>query len=171
MIGRDAARAWLRRALQSDHLAHAYLITGPRFAGKRSFALEMAQALNCTAPDPAHRPDRICQQCSMIHRGVHPDVRVVRRAPERRMIAMRASSAAGPPRDYVDNVEFIQSDAQLRPVLGRRKVYIIAGAEALTDVLGGVGPNLDRVLAARGIDRSAAGAAGPATRGGGDGLR
>ena len=53
MIGHEAAQAWLRRALQPDRLAHAYLITGPRAVGKRTFALEIAQALNCTArPSP-----------------------------------------------------------------------------------------------------------------------
>jgi len=119
VIGHEAAQAWLRRALQTERLAHAYLITGPRAVGKRTFALEIAQALNCTADSVAARPDHVCQQCSMIQRGVHPDVRVVRRAPERRMISMRPSATAGPPRDYTDNVQFIQSDAQLRPVMGR----------------------------------------------------
>lgn len=133
MIGHEAAQAWLRRALQTDRLAHAYLITGPRSVGKRTFALEIAKALNCLAPEVADRPDHTCQQCRMIERGVHPDVRLVRRAPERRMIAMRAS---GPPREIADNVEFIQADAPLRPVMGRRKVYVILYAEELAEDAG-----------------------------------
>ena len=133
MIGHEAAEAWLRRALQTDRLAHAYLITGPRSVGKRTFALEIAQAVNCLAPEVDDRPDRTCQQCRLIERGVHPDVRVVKRAPERRMIAMRAS---GSPREYADNVEFIQADAQLRPVMGRRKVYLIVYAEELAEDAG-----------------------------------
>ena len=73
----------------------------------------------------------------MIQRGVHPDVRVVRRAPERRMISMRPpASASGPAREYSDNVYFIQGDAQLRPVMGRRKVYIILYAEELAEDAG-----------------------------------
>jgi DNA polymerase-3 subunit delta' len=63
-------------------------------------------------------------------------VRVVRRAPERRMIAMRASSSGGAVREFSDNVEFIQSDAQLRPVMGRRKVYLILYAEELAEDAG-----------------------------------
>ena len=136
MIGHEAAQGWLRRALQTDRLAHAYLITGPRAVGKRTFALEIAQGLNCTAARPEDRPDHTCQQCSMIQRGVHPDVRVVRRAPERRMISMRPAPAPGPPRDYTDNVSFIQGEAQLRPVMGRRKVYIILYAEELAEDAG-----------------------------------
>jgi DNA polymerase-3 subunit delta' len=136
VIGHQAALAWLRRALATGRLAHAYLITGPRSVGKRTFALEIAQALNCLAPDMADRPDHACQQCRMIQRGVHPDVRLVRRAPERRLISMRPAVSAGPQRDYTDNVQFIQSDAQLRPMMGRSKVYIIAYAEELAEDAG-----------------------------------
>ena len=136
LIGHADALAWLRRALQTGRLAHAYLITGPRSVGKRTFAMEIAQALNCQAPDVTGRPDHTCQHCRLIQRGVHPDVRVVRRAPERRMISMRPSAVPGPAREYSDNVFFIQSDAQLKPVMGRSKVYVIVNAEELAEDAG-----------------------------------
>jgi DNA polymerase-3 subunit delta' len=136
VIGHEAAQAWLRRALQTDRFAHAYLITGPRSVGKRTFALEIAMAVNCLAPEVVDRPDHTCQQCRLIERGVHPDVRMVRRAPERRMISMRPSATGAAPREYSDNVAFIQSDAQLRPVMGRRKVYVIVYAEELAEDAG-----------------------------------
>ncbi|MBV9544729.1 MAG: DNA polymerase III subunit delta', partial [Chloroflexi bacterium] len=132
MIGHSEALAWLRTALANDRFGHAYLITGPRGVGRRSFALEVAQALNCQASDVGQRPDHTCQQCRLIQRNVHPDVRTVRRAPERRAIVLRASGS-GPQRDYADNVEFIQSDAQLKPVIGRKKVYLIINAEELAE--------------------------------------
>jgi DNA polymerase III gamma/tau subunit len=131
VIDQAEALAWLRRAIATGRVAHAYLITGPRGVGKRTFALEVARALNCLSPDPADRPDRTCQACRLIDRGVHPDVRTVRRAPERRMISLRPPPTPGPQRDYVDNVEFIQADAQLRPAMGRKKVYLILSAEEL----------------------------------------
>jgi DNA polymerase-3 subunit delta' len=56
---------------------------------------------------------------------------VIRRAPEKRTILLRPPSPAGPQRDFSDNVEFIQSDAQLRPEKARKKVYIIVNAEEL----------------------------------------
>jgi DNA polymerase-3 subunit delta' len=136
LIGHDLALAWLARALASDRLAHAYLITGPRAVGKRTFALEIAQAVNCLVDDVQARPDHQCQQCRLIERGVHPDVRLVRRAPERRLISLKPVAGATPAREYVDNVQFIQSDAQLRPVMGRTKVYIIANAEELAEDAG-----------------------------------
>jgi DNA polymerase-3 subunit delta' len=131
LIGHTQALSWLRRAVAHERLAHAYLITGPRSVGRRTFALEIATALNCLAADVDDRPDHQCQQCRLIDRNIHPDVRVVRRAPERRTILMRAPSPAAPQREYADHVEFIQSDAQLRPVMGRKKVYVILNAEEL----------------------------------------
>jgi DNA polymerase-3 subunit delta' len=140
LIGHRDALAWLRRALAADRLAHAYLITGPRSVGKRTFALEIAQALNCLAADVGDRPDHTCQQCRLIMRGVHPDVRVVRRAPERRMISLKPATNPSGGRDSAstttDNVQFIQSDAQLRPVMGRSKVYVIVNAEELAEDAG-----------------------------------
>jgi DNA polymerase-3 subunit delta' len=136
VIGNDSAQRWLKRALRTGQLAHAYLITGPRSVGKRTFALKIAQALNCLADDVEQRPDHTCQQCRMIQRNVHPDVRTVRRAPERRMISLKPPSVPGPVRDYSDNVQFIQSDAQLRPIMGRFKVYLILYAEELAEDAG-----------------------------------
>ena len=52
------------------------------------------------------------------------------------MISMRAQSASGPPREFSDNVQFIQSDAQLKPVMGRTKVYLILYAEELAEDAG-----------------------------------
>lgn len=136
LIGHTAALAWLRRALATERLAHAYLITGPRGVGKRTFALEIAKAVNCLAADVAGRPDDACQQCRLIDRNVHPDVRLVRRAPERRQISLRPPATPGPQRDYADNVGFIQADAQLRPVMARTKVYVILNAEELAEDAG-----------------------------------
>ena len=131
LIGHAEASAWLRGALATGHVAHAYLLTGPRGVGRRTFALEIARALNCDMPDVADRPCGRCRACRLIARGVHPDVRVVRRAPERRFISLRPPPTPGPPRGYEDNVEFIQADAQLRPTMARAKVYLVLNAEEL----------------------------------------
>jgi DNA polymerase-3 subunit delta' len=132
LIGHSDAVALLRSSLAANRVSHAYLITGTRGVGRRTLALELAKALNCLA-DPPDRPCGECRQCRLIQRGIHPEVRVVKRAPERKAILLRppTGSGSGPPRDYVDNVEFIQTDAQMRPVDGRKKVYLILNAEEL----------------------------------------
>ncbi len=130
LIGHADAIALLRRSLEHGRVSHAYLITGARGLGRRTLALELAKALNCLAA-PADRPCGTCRQCRLIDRGVHPDVRLVKRAPDRKSILLRAPSGGTAPRDFSDNVEFIQSDAQLRPADGRKKVYVIVNAEDL----------------------------------------
>ena len=133
IVGHGEAIALLRHSLAADRVSHAYLVTGPRGSGRRTLALELAKALNCLVDDVAARPCGVCRQCRLIDRGVHPDVRVVQRAPERKVILMRDPTPAGPPRPYRDNVAWIQSDAQLRPVDGRKKVYLVVNAEDLSE--------------------------------------
>jgi DNA polymerase III subunit delta' len=132
LIGHAEAVRWLEAALASGRVAHAYLLTGPRGVGRRTFALEIARALNCEQADAQDRPCGHCRACRLIARGVHPDVRVVRRAPDRRFITLKPESAQGGARGFEDNVEFIQADAQLRPTMARAKVYLILNAEELT---------------------------------------
>lgn len=129
VVGHRDAVSQLRRGIQLDTLSHAYLITGPRAVGRRTLALELARGVNCERPR-SERPCGACRACRLIGRNAHPDVRVIRRAPERKGILLRAPSGA-PVRDYADNVEWIQSDAQLRPADGRRKVYLVLNAEEL----------------------------------------
>jgi DNA polymerase-3 subunit delta' len=136
LIGHTDAQAWLRRALETGKLAHAYLVTGPRSVGKRTFALEIGQALNCQAANVADRPDHTCRACRLIAGNRFADVRIVKRSPERRFITLKPAATPGPQRDYTDNVEFIQADAQLRPAEGRFKVYILLNAEELNDDAG-----------------------------------
>jgi len=66
----DLARQWLKREANQPLLFH-----GPEGTGKRTLALEMAKALNCTNK----RADSCdaCNSCRKITAGNHPDVRVV----------------------------------------------------------------------------------------------
>jgi DNA polymerase-3 subunit delta' len=129
VIGHEAALDWLRRAASGERLAHAYLISGPRGVGRRTFALEMALAVNCLAPEADARPDRTCQNCRLILGNKHPDVRIVRRG-ERPVIRLHAAQG-GNQRDVLDYVDWIQADAPLRPVMARKKVYLLLNAEEL----------------------------------------
>jgi DNA polymerase-3 subunit delta' len=74
----------LRRQIESDQPAQAWLLLGPSGAGKRAAALSLAAALNCPV-----RP-RVgcgsCRSCERIARGRHPDVHHV--APEGPIIAV-----------------------------------------------------------------------------------
>lgn len=117
VIGHERAVSALQRALETDRLPHALLFTGPDGAGKTHLALELARALNCVGEDP---PCGSCVHCHQIEIGTHPDVSVIERVDGKENI-------------LIGQVRELRDVASLRPFQGRRKVYIISGAESLTD--------------------------------------
>ena len=60
ITGHDWAVNLLRGHLSSGDVRHAYLFTGPPGVGRRTLAVQFAQALNCLNP-PA--PGEFCGQC------------------------------------------------------------------------------------------------------------
>ncbi|MDI6857798.1 MAG: DNA polymerase III subunit delta' [Dehalococcoidia bacterium] len=74
IIGQEQAIAALSRARSDGRLSHAYLFSGPPQVGKRTAAVQFAQALNCRGEDP---PCRRCRQCYLIEQGSHPDVELI----------------------------------------------------------------------------------------------
>ncbi len=117
----------LRRTLTLDQVGHAYLFMGPEGIGKRTTALAYAKALNCT--DAAARATGdfcdACRSCRMITLGQHPDVRLL--TPEtcgdKTVIpidAIRTKAGESSPHPLP-----LREDAQLKPMEGRYKVYIL----------------------------------------------
>ena len=77
LIGQERAVDLLRRSLERDSIAHAYLVTGAAHSGKMTLALQLAQALNCPEAEP---PCGECASCQKIDQGKHADVQVIRLA-------------------------------------------------------------------------------------------
>ncbi len=72
----------LRRAMDHDRVASAYLFTGPAGVGKDRVAHALAQVMNCTARSLPGTPRDACGECTPCHRiaaGMHPDVIVLQR--------------------------------------------------------------------------------------------
>ncbi len=73
VIGQPAAVTVLRRAVQADTVAHAWLLVGPAGVGQVEVVHALAMAINCPAPaDDAGCGT--CETCQRIGRGAHPAV-------------------------------------------------------------------------------------------------
>lgn len=113
--------------MNEEQVGHAYFFFGPEGIGKRMSALAFAKALNCSDEAARARQDfcDTCRSCRMIDLGQHPDVRLL--TPETTggktvipLDAIRTKIGEKPSHPLP-----LREDAQLKPLEGRYKVYII----------------------------------------------
>ena len=128
----------LGNGLRRHRVAHAYLFRGPDGVGKSTAALLFAQALTCL--NASREGDRLacgeCRSCTLIARSNHPDVRVI--TPERDREGRRRAEISidqirqnpDPRKPRVTPRPLIQ-DAYLKPLLAKRKVYLIDPADRM----------------------------------------
>lgn len=113
LIGQDALVRTLKNAIESNRIAHAFMLTGVRGVGKTTTARIIAKALNYTGADgtagPTTGPTDDCPQCKSIAEGRHPDV-----------LEMDAASRTG-----VDDIREILDGVRYAPTSARYKIYII----------------------------------------------
>jgi len=113
----------LQNSLKRGKLPNAYLLVGPAHVGKMTLALNLAQALNCAADE---KPCGECPSCLKIAAGKHADVQVI-------------GLSNGNPKETkakeigIEKIRDIQHSAALPPFEGKYKVFIIDGAEQLSN--------------------------------------
>jgi DNA polymerase-3 subunit delta' len=119
VVGHAAAVARLAHAAREDRPAPAYLLSGPAGVGKRTLADAFTSELLCATPGPDGACG-VCAQCVRVAGGTHPDVRVVVREEDRRDIR-------------TEQIRDLTRWLVLRPLMARRKVALVDGADALNE--------------------------------------
>jgi DNA polymerase III subunit delta' len=116
LVGQDAARTALLRAIARGHLAHAYLFEGPPGVGKRNAALGLAMALDC--PAAPGTGCGVCDVCRRIEAGIHPDVPT-----------FGPTGAGG--QIVIEDAKTILALARTRPHEAPARVVIVVAADAM----------------------------------------
>jgi DNA polymerase-3 subunit delta' len=128
VYGHRAAVDLLSRAVRTDEIAHAYLITGPSGIGRGLLARSFAGALACDAP-AAQQPCGSCSACSRIARGTYPDVSLVSLESQ---VAGSGSAERKNTRISIETIRELRSSISLRPLEGRWRIAIIEDADLLS---------------------------------------
>ncbi|MFC1897625.1 ATP-binding protein [Chloroflexota bacterium] len=125
VVGQTRVISLLKRSLERQVVAHAYLFVGPPHVGKMTLALNLAQALNCEAAEP---PCGECSSCQKITSIKYADVQIID-------LTSNGDSAEAQSRTEIsiDQIRQMQHSASLPPFEGRYKVFIIDGAERLSN--------------------------------------
>jgi DNA polymerase III subunit delta' len=73
IVGHEGIRKRISHAIERGALPSSLLLHGPPGAGKERLALWIAQRLLCATP-AGWEPCGLCQHCSYVLKGVHPDL-------------------------------------------------------------------------------------------------
>ncbi|MBU3911641.1 MAG: DNA polymerase III subunit delta' [Candidatus Omnitrophica bacterium] len=118
IIGQDTAIKALKGIIAERQVIGSYIFMGPDGVGKRTTAIALAKAINCIREVQEGACD--CASCKKIDSGNHPDVFVI--LPE----GKRGAIKIGKIRDVI-------YEASLKPYEGKKRVFIINDAEAMTE--------------------------------------
>ncbi|MFH1867862.1 MAG: DNA polymerase III subunit delta' [Candidatus Omnitrophota bacterium] len=116
--GQERAVEILRRSVQQERIAHAYLFLGPSGTGKKKTALEFAKLLNCESSGSDSCGH--CSSCIKIEKSIHPDVSVIFKDANLSFIP-------------IDKIRDIQRRIALKAFEAKYKIAIIADAEDMSE--------------------------------------
>lgn len=118
IVGQDIAIKSLKSIITEHRVTGSYVFMGSDGVGKRTTAIALAKAVNCAAGDSKLACD--CNSCRKIDSGNHPDVFVI--LPEEKKGSIK-----------IGKIREIIYEASLKPYEGKKRVFIINDAEAMTE--------------------------------------
>ena len=126
MLGHEWAVDMLHQQVAHGEARHAYLFCGPPGLGRRTLALRLAQALNCTKTIAPGIPCGVCRDCKQIEEMRHPDMNVI-----------QAVDEDGAPKENgtlkVDQVRAVQHSLSLRPYQAKYRVALFLRFQEAND--------------------------------------
>ncbi|MBC8319336.1 MAG: DNA polymerase III subunit gamma/tau [Bacteroidetes bacterium] len=109
VVGQDSITATLQNAIKNNHLAQAFLFTGPRGVGKTTCARILAKTINCDKLTDELEPCDKCESCTSFNNNASFNIHELDAASN----------------NSVDDIRNLVEQVRIPPQIGNYKVYII----------------------------------------------